>query len=155
MSKITNQVEPIIQPILTDLNFELVDIEYVKEGKDHFLRISIDKPGGVDLNDCTLASEKISKAMDEKDPIPEMYYLDVASPGAERPIKTDKDFQNAVTQPVFVSLYMPIESEKEWLGILQEVNETTIVLEVKIKANTKTIEIPRDKIAKARHAVMI
>ena len=83
MSKITEQVEVIVKPIMEDLNFELVDVEYVKEGRDHFLRISIDKEGGVDLNDCTLASEKISEAMDANDPIPEMYYLDVASPGAE------------------------------------------------------------------------
>lgn len=61
MSKITEQVEALIQPVLNDLNFELVDIEYVKEGKDHFLRISIDKEGGVDLNDCTIASEKLVK----------------------------------------------------------------------------------------------
>lgn len=64
MSKITEQVEVIVKPIMEDLNFELVDVEYVKEGRDHFLRISIDKEGGVDLNDCTLASEKISEAMD-------------------------------------------------------------------------------------------
>ena len=127
MSKITEQVEVIVKPIMEDLNFELVDVEYVKEGRDHFLRISIDKEGGVDLNDCTLASEKISEAMDANDPIPE----------------------------IFVSLYVPIEGEKEWLGILQEVNNETIVVQVKIKARTKDIEIPRDKIAKARHAVMI
>lgn len=155
MSKITEQVEVIVKPIMEDLNFELVDVEYVKEGRDHFLRISIDKEGGVDLNDCTLASEKISEAMDANDPIPEMYYLDVASPGAERPIKKEQDFQNAITKPVFVSLYVPIEGEKEWLGILQEVNNETIVVQVKIKARKKDIEIPRDKIAKARHAVMI
>ncbi|HDH4180760.1 TPA: ribosome maturation factor RimP [Staphylococcus aureus] len=155
MSKITEQVEVIVKPIMEDLNFELVDVEYVKEGRDHFLRISIDKEGGVDLNDCTLASEKISEAMDANDPIPEMYYLDVASPGAERPIKKEQDFQNAITKPVFVSLYVPIEGEKEWLGILQEVNNETIVVQVKIKARTKDIGIPRDKIAKARHAVMI
>ena len=155
MSIVTEQVESIIQPILDDLKFELVEIEYVKEGKDRFLRISIDKEGGVDLNDCTLASEKISEAMDENDPIPEMYYLDVASPGAERPIKKDKDFHNAVTQPVFISLYAPIEGEKEWLGILQSVDDDNIVMEVKEKSKTKQIEIPRNKIAKARHAVMI
>ena len=155
MSKITEQVEALIQPVLNDLDFELVDIEYVKEGKDHFLRISIDKEGGVDLNDCTLASEKISEAMDENDPIPEMYYLDVASPGAERPIKKEKDFQNAVSQPIFVSLYAPIEGDKEWLGILKSVDEENIVMEVKEKSKTKEIEIPRNKIAKARYAVMI
>ncbi|EKU50483.1 ribosome maturation factor RimP [Staphylococcus massiliensis] len=155
MSKVTEKVETIIQPVLDELNYDLVEVEFVKEGKDHFLRISIDKPGGVDLNDCTLASEKISEVMDEEDPIPEMYYLDVASPGAERPIKKEKEYQNAVTQPIFVSLYAPIDGSKEYLGILKSVDEDTIVMEIKVKSNTKDIEIPRNKIAKARHAVMI
>lgn len=155
MSKITEQIEAIIQPVLDDLNFELVDIEFTKEGKDHFLRISIDKEGGVDLNDCTLASEKISEVMDEEDPIEQMYYLDVASPGAERPIKDDKAFKNAVDQPIFVSLYAPVEGGKEWLGILKSVTDETIEMEVQIKSKKKKVEIPRNKIAKARHAVLI
>ena len=155
MSKITEQIEEIIQPVLDDLNFELVDIEFAKEGKDRFLRISIDKEGGVDLNDCTLASEKISEAMDEADPIEQMYYLDVASPGAERPIKDDKAFRNAVDQPVFVSLYAPIEGEKEWLGVLKSVDDEHIVMQVQVKEKKKEVEIPRNKIAKARHAVML
>lgn len=104
MSKITEEVETLIQPVLEALNYELVEVEFVKEGKDHFLRVSIDKEGGVDLNDCTLASEKISEVMDEHDPIKEMYYLDVASPGAERPIKKEQDYQKAIQQPIFVSL---------------------------------------------------
>ena len=140
MSKITEEVETIITPILDDLNFELVDVEYAKEGKDRFLRISIDKEGGVDLNDCTLASEKISEAMDQNDPIPEMYYLDVASPGAERPLKKEKDYQNAIEQPVFVSLYAPIEGDKEWLGILKSVDDDTITMEVKEKSKKKNLE---------------
>ena len=78
--------------------------------------------------------------MDENDPIPEMYYLDVASPGAERPIKKDKDFQNAVSQPIFVSLYAPIEGDKEWLGILKSVDEDNIVMEVKEKSKPKKLK---------------
>ncbi|NJH68758.1 ribosome maturation factor RimP [Staphylococcus agnetis] len=155
MSKVTEQVETLIQPVLEALNYDLVDVEFAKEGRDHYLRISIDKPGGVDLNDCTIASEKISEVMDEHDPISEAYFLDVASPGAERPIKKEKDFQNAVFKPVFVSLYAPIEGEKEWLGILKQVSDTDITIEVKVKAKSKDITIPRDKIAKARHAVML
>lgn len=155
MSKVTEQVETLIQPVLEALNYDLVDVEFAKEGRDHYLRISIDKPGGVDLNDCTLASEKISEVMDEHDPISEAYYLDVASPGAERPIKKEKDFQNAVSKPVFVSLYAPVEGEKEWLGILKDVTDTEITIEVKMKAKSKNITILRDKIAKARHAVML
>ena len=127
MSKITEEVETIITPILDDLNFELVDVEYAKEGKDRFFFFFIDKEGGVD----------------------------VASPGAERPLKKEKDYQNAIEQPIFVSLYAPIEGDKEWLGILKSVDDDTITMEVKEKAKKKTIEIPRNKIAKARHAVMI
>lgn len=155
MSKIAEKVEPLIQPVLEELNFELVDIEFTKEGKDHFLRVSIDKPGGVDLNDCTVASEKISEVMDEEDPIAQAYYLDVSSPGAERPIKKEQDFQNAVNQPIYVSLYAPIEGEKEWLGILEAVEKDSITMQVKEKSKKRSIEIPRDKIAKARHAVML
>ena len=155
MSKIAEKVEPLIQPVLEELNFELVDIEFTKEGKDHFLRVSIDKPGGVGLNACTVASEKISEVMDEEDPIAQAYYLDVSSPGAERPIKKEQDFQNAVDQPIYVSLYAPIEGEKEWLGILEAVEKDTITMQVKEKAKKRSIEIPRDKIAKARHAVML
>ncbi|BCU52157.1 ribosome maturation factor RimP [Staphylococcus auricularis] len=155
MSKITEQVETLIQPVLDKLNFELVEVLFEKEGKDYFLRVSIDKEGGVDLNDCTLASEKISEVMDEHDPIDQMYYLDVASPGAERPIKKEKDYQNAISKPIYVSLYAPIEGAKEWLGTLQSVEDDHIVMEVKDKAKTKQVEIPKNKIAKARHAVML
>ncbi|QLK85880.1 ribosome maturation factor RimP [Staphylococcus sp. 17KM0847] len=155
MSKVTEQVETLIQPVLDELGYELVDVEFVKEGRDHYLRISIDKPGGVDLNDCTRASEHISVVMDEHDPIAQAYYLDVASPGAERPIKKEKDYQQAIDKPVFVSLYAPIEGDKEWLGTLTSVTEETIEMTVKIKAKSKIITIPREKIAKARHAVML
>ncbi|MGJ5712097.1 ribosome maturation factor RimP [Staphylococcus auricularis] len=155
MSKITEQVETLIQPVLDKLNFELVEVLFEKEGKDYFLRVSIDKEGGVDLNDCTLASEKISEVMDEHDPIDQMYYLDVASPGAERPIKKEKDYQNAISKPIYVSLYAPTEGAKEWLGTLQSVEDDHIVMEVKDKAKTKQVEIPKNKIAKARHAVML
>ncbi|ARJ51709.1 ribosome maturation factor RimP [Staphylococcus lutrae] len=155
MSKVTEQVETLIQPVLNELHFELVDVEFAKEGREHYLRVAIDKPGGVDLNDCALASERISEVMDEHDPIPQAYYLDVSSPGAERPIKNDKDFQNAVNHSIFVSLYAPIEGDKEWLGHLKEVSDEAITMEVKVKSKTKNITIPRDKIAKARHAVML
>ena len=149
MSKITEEVETIITPILDELNFELVEVEYTKEGKDHFLRISIDKEGGVNLNDCTLASEKSARQWMRMIQF-QIYYLDVASPGAERPIK--KDYHNAIDKPVFVSLYAPIEGDKKWLGILKVVDDDTITMEVKEKAKTKQIEIPRNKIAKARHS---
>ena len=148
MSKIAEKVEPLIQPVLEELNFELVDIEFTKEGKDHFLRVSIDKPGGVDLNDCTIASEKISEVMDEEDPIAQAYYLDVSSPGAERPIKKEQDFQNAVNQPIYVSLYAPIEGEKEWLGILEAVEKDTITMQVKEKSKKDLLKFQEIRLLK-------
>ena len=91
--------------------------------------------------------------MDENDPIPEMYYLDVASPGAERPIKKDKDFQNAVSQPIFVSLYAPIEGDKEWLGILKSVDEDNIVMEVKEKSKPKKLKY--QEIKSLKHVTLL
>lgn len=155
MSKVAAHVEEIIQPILEELNYELVDVEYVKEGPDFYLRIAIDKDGGVDLNDCTIASEKISEVMDNSDPIKEPYFMDVSSPGAERPLKKEKDYLNAIDQPVFISLYEPIDGDKDWLGVLKKVTEESITLEVKIKTRKKDITLPRTKIAKARRSVML
>ncbi|GGI41813.1 ribosome maturation factor RimP [Mammaliicoccus stepanovicii] len=155
MSKVAAHVEEIIQPILEELNYELVDVEYVKEGPDFYLRIAIDKDGGVDLNDCTIASEKISEVMDNSDPIKEPYFMDVSSPGAERPLKKEKDYLNAIDQPVFISLYEPIDGDKDWLGVLKDVTEESITLEVKIKTRKKDITLPRTKIAKARRSVML
>lgn len=87
MSKITDIVTELVQPILVDLHLELVDIEYVKEGKNWFLRLFIDKDTGVDIEECGLVSERLSEKLDEIDPIPHNYFLEVSSPGAERPLK--------------------------------------------------------------------
>lgn len=155
MSKVTERVEAICQPVVESLGFELVDVEYVKEGPDYYLRIAIDKPGGIDISDCALASEKISEVMDKEDPITEAYFLDVSSPGAERPLKKEKDYENAVGKHVYVKLYEPVEGDKEWIGELKEVSKDTITLSAKIKTRTKVIEIDRKRIAKIRLAVIL
>ena len=110
MSKVAAHVEEIIQPILEDLNYELVDVEYVKEGSDYYLRIAIDKDGGVDLNDCTIASEKISEVMDKEDPIKEPYFMDVSSPGAERPLKKKKTIKMQLNN-LYLSRYTNLLKE--------------------------------------------
>ncbi len=155
MSKITERVEEIVAPIVQSLGFELVDVEYVKEGPDYYLRIAIDKPGGIDIADCALASEHISEVMDKEDPITEAYFMDVSSPGAERPLKKEKDYENAVGNNIYVKLYEPIAGDKEWMGILEQYNEDFITINAKIKTRTKTIEIDRKKIAKIRRAVVL
>lgn len=155
MSKITERVEEIVAPIVESLGFELVDVEYVKEGPDYYLRIAIDKLGGIDIADCALASEHISEVMDKEDPITEAYFMDVSSPGAERPLKKEKDYENAVGNNIYVKLYEPIAGDKEWIGILEQYNEEFITINAKIKTRTKTIEIDRKKIAKIRRAVVL
>ncbi|TDM04097.1 ribosome maturation factor RimP [Macrococcus carouselicus] len=155
MSKITERVEEIVEPVIKSLGFELVDVEYVKEGPDHYLRIAIDKEGGIDISDCALASEKISEVMDKEDPIADPYFMDVSSPGAERPLKKEADYAAAVGNPVYVKLYEEIGGDKEWLGELVKYDEDTVTMSVRIKTRTKEIELPRKKIAKIRRAVIL
>ena len=153
MSKVTEVVEELATPIFQELGLELVEIEYVKEGKSWFLRVYIDKDNGVDIEDCGLVSEKLSEKLDELDPIPQNYFLEVSSPGAERPLKKDKDFQKAIGKNVFIKTYEPIDGEKSFEGTLLEFDGQHVKIEMKIKTRKKTIEIPYEKVANARLAV--
>jgi ribosome maturation factor RimP len=154
MSKVTEVVEELAAPIFQELGLELVEIEYVKEGKSWFLRVYIDKDNGVDIEDCGLVSEKLSEKLDELDPIPHNYFLEVSSPGAERPLKKDKDFVKSIGQNVFIKTYEPIDGEKSFEGKLLEFDGQQLKIEVKIKTRKKTIEIPYEKVANARLAVI-
>lgn len=150
--KVTEVVEELVTPILEDLQLELVEVEYVKEGS-WFLRVYIDKETGVDIEDCGTVSEKLSEKLDEVDPIPQNYFLEVSSPGAERPLKKDKDFQQAIGKNVYIKTYEPILNEKEFEGTLMAFDGQEVTLEVKIKTRKKTVVIPYDKVAKARLAI--
>ncbi|WP_066053379.1 ribosome maturation factor RimP [Robertmurraya korlensis] len=153
MSKVIEVVEQIVEPIVNDLNLELVDIEYVKEGKSWFLRVYIDKDQGIDIEECGIVSEKLSEKLDELDPIPYNYFLEVSSPGAERPLKKQKDYEKAIGKNVHIKTYEPIDGEKTFEGVLTNFTGDTVTVEVKIKTRKKTIEIPFDKVANARLAV--
>lgn len=148
-------VGDIVRPIAEEKGFRVVDIEYVKEGKNWFLRIYIDKPGGVDLNDCAMFNELVSEQMDalEPDPIPYAYYLEVSSPGAERPLKTEEDFELAVGRYIHVSLFEPVEKNNIYEGTLKELTDDNMVLSVKDKNKTKDVELNRTNISKARLAI--
>ncbi|MDQ0253674.1 ribosome maturation factor RimP [Evansella vedderi] len=145
--------ESLVTPILEKLALELVDIEFTKEGKSWFLRVYIDREGGVDLDDCTAVSEQLSEALDKHDPIDQMYYLEVSSPGAERPLKKPQDITRAVGKNVHVTTYAPIDGEKTFEGILKDFDGETLTIEMKMKTRKKNIEIPYEKVAKARLAV--
>lgn len=152
---IKTKISEIVEPILTELDLSLFDIEYVKEGNDWFLRIYIDKDGGVDLTDCSNVSERLSEKLDEEDPIQAAYMLEVSSPGAERPLKTKSDFHAHINENIYVSLYVHIDGEKEYEGILKSLENDIVTVEYKYKHTTKQVELPFDKIAKARLAVML
>jgi ribosome maturation factor RimP len=154
MSKVTEVVEELTVPITQELGLELVDIEYVKEGKSWFLRVYIDKERGVDIEDCGLVSEKLSEKLDQLDPIPHNYFLEVSSPGAERPLKKTKDFEKAIGKNVLVKTYEPIDGEKAFEGKLLQFDGESLAIEVKIKTRKKTVEIPYEKVASARLAVI-
>jgi ribosome maturation factor RimP len=153
MSKVTETVEELVTPILTENGLELVDIEYVKEGKNWFLRVYIDKDNGIDIEECGIVSERLSEKLDALDPIPHNYFLEVSSPGAERPLKKEKDYQRAIGKNVFIKTYEPIDGEKAFEGILTDYNGETVTVEMKIKTRKKTVVLPFDKIASARLAV--
>jgi ribosome maturation factor RimP len=154
MSKVTEVVEELAQPIIQELGLELVEIEFVKEGKNWFLRVYIDKENGVDIEDCGIVSERLSEKLDELDPITHNYFLEVSSPGAERPLKKAKDFEKAIGKNVFIKTYEPIDGEKGFEGTLLEYDGELLRIEMKIKTRKKIIEIPLEKVASARLAIV-
>lgn len=154
-SNVREATETLITPILEEKNFQLVDIEYVKEGQDWFLRVYIDKDGGITIDECGLVSGLLSEKLDEVDLIPGNYFLEVSSPGVERPLKTKKDFMGSLGKNIYVTLYVQIDGEKAYEGILKSFENDIAMIEYKIKTRRKTVEIPYDKIAKARLAVVL
>ncbi|HET6872250.1 MAG TPA: ribosome maturation factor RimP [Sporolactobacillaceae bacterium] len=151
--KIVELTKELCLPILDALDLEFVDAEYVKEGKNMFLRVFIDSPMGVDLDMCSRVSERLSEVLDEVDPIKDPYFLEVSSPGAERPLKNVSDYHKSVGKNVRLTTYEPIEKEKVFEGELLAVNEDHLIVNVRRKTQTKAIKIPFDKIASARLAV--
>ncbi|MFD2657164.1 ribosome maturation factor RimP [Gracilibacillus thailandensis] len=152
-NKIVQQTEELVQPILDELSLELVDIVYEKEGPNWFLRVYIDKDGGVDIEECGQVSERLSSELDDKDPISEAYFLEVSSPGVERPLKKEADFKQHIGKHVYVKLYEPIAGEKEFTGDLVDFKDGYATIQYKEKTVQKEVEIPFAKIAKARLAV--
>jgi ribosome maturation factor RimP len=153
VSKVIDTVGQLVTPIVDEMGLELVDIEYVKEGKDWFLRVFIDKPAGIDIEECGLVSEKLSEKLDEVDPITQNYFLEVSSPGAERPLKKKQDYEKAIGKNVFIKTYEPLNGEKQFEGVLAEFDGSNVTVEIKIKTRKKLVSIPYEKIANARLAV--
>ncbi|ANU10555.1 hypothetical protein A1A1_01103 [Planococcus antarcticus DSM 14505] len=154
MSKITEQIEQIVQPITSELALELVDVEFLKEGRNWFLRVYVDNPEApIDIDQCALVSEKLSEILDQLDPIEQNYFLEVSSPGAERPLKKEKDFEKAIGKFIYVKTYEPVEDAKEFEGYLKSYDDEQVEIEIKIKTRRKIINIAKEKIAVIRLAI--
>lgn len=153
MSSVVETVTDLVKPILDEHGFYLYDVEFVKEGKSWYLRVYIDKKGGITLNDCALVSDQLSEALDETDPIPQAYFLEVSSPGAERPLKNESDYQNAVGEYIHVSLYQQINGKKVYEGTLTNLSEKELTLDYLDKTRHRQVTIDRSKVAQARLAI--
>lgn len=123
------KVEAYLLPLMEENNFELVDVEYVKEAGNWYLRAYIDKPGGFTVDDCELVSRKLGEWLDKEDFIPDSYILEVSSPGLGRPLKKDKDFKRSMGEQVEVKLYRAVDRQKEFSGALKAYDAKTVTIE--------------------------
>ena len=124
------KTEELLLPIVEEHGFELVDVEYVKEGGTWYLRAYIDKPGGIAVDDCEVVSRAFSDILDEKDYIEDTYIFEVSSPGLGRPLKKEKDFVRSMGEEVEVRTYRAIDRQKEIIGILKGYDKDTVTIEM-------------------------
>lgn len=123
------KTEELAGPLIEENKFELVDVEYVKEGSNWYLRVYIDKPGGINIDDCELISRALSDKLDEKDFISDAYILEVSSPGLGRPLKKDKDFNRSIGERIEIKLFKSIDKQKEFEGILKSFDKNNVTIE--------------------------
>lgn len=143
-------IEELVLPITKEHNIEIVDVEYVKEAGEYYLRIFIDKDGGVSLNDCEVVTRALNPILDEKDPIKENYFLEVSSPGLDRPLKKEKDFIRYAGRDVEVKLYKHINKLKHFEAELVELVDNKIV---KLIVDGEEMEFDKKDIALIRLAI--
>lgn len=123
------RTEELITPILERMQFELVDVEYVKEGGTWYLRAYIDKEGGITVNDCEAVAREMNELLDREDFVEESYVFEVSSPGLLRPLKKEKDYIRSMGKAVELHTYRAINREKEFYGILSAYDESTVTIE--------------------------
>lgn len=148
MSKkdILSSVKRLGEELTNQLGYELVDVEYLKERGGYFLRVYIHKPGGVNLDDCQAMSEKLGEKLDELDLIDKAYYLEVSSPGLDRPLKTDKDLDRNLGKEVEVHLYQAVDGTKKFEGNLETYDDSAIY----IRTADREYRFPRDGVSLVR-----
>ena len=147
---IESAIEELVSPIVDDKGFEIVDIEYVKEAGEYYLRIFLDKEGGISLNDCEAVSRELSEILDVKDPIKDNYFLEVSSPGLDRPLKKDKDFVRYQGRDVEIKLYKPLNGSKQFEGELVGLNEDKNIV---VMIDDNEVEFNKKDVALVRLAI--
>ena len=147
-TEIEKKCEELVQPIVDAHQFELVDVEYVKEGSNYYLRVFADKEGGINIDDCVTISRELEVKLDADDFIEDAYILEVSSPGLGRPLKKDKDLKRSIGSDVEVKLYKAIDKQKEFEGQLVAFDENTITIQ-----NDQEIIFNRNDIALIRLAL--
>lgn len=125
---IETKTEELVLPIIEANNFELVDVEYVKEGANWYLRVYADKEGGIAIDDCVLISRSLEEKLDAEDFIEDAYILEVSSPGLGRPLKKEKDFKRNLGEEVEIRTYRAIDRQKEFVGILKSYDDNTVTI---------------------------
>lgn len=144
--KITEIVAGFAKPVVESLGCELWDVEYVREGSDYFLRLYIDKEGGVDISDCEKISRAVDPILDEKDPIADSYHFEVCSAGLERALKRPGDFERFMNSPIMIKLYRPRNGLKEIPGILRGYENGRVTAE----CGKETITFEKSEVALVR-----
>ena len=148
MANIEEKVENLIHKTIEDLGYELYDVIYEKEAQDYYLRIFIDTPKGISLEDCEKVNDAINDMLDEANYIKDQYFLEVSSPGIERVLRKDKHLQANLGNEIVCHLFKAIEKEKQIEGVLQEFDQNRLILQVEDKE--ESIEIERKNIAKMK-----
>ena len=144
--KVTELVASFAEPIVKQHGCELWDVEYVREGSEYFLRLYLDKEGGVDINDCEAISRAVDPILDEKDPIQGSYHFEVCSAGLERALKRPSDFEQFMGSPIMVKLYRPRNGLKEIPGILRGYEDGKVTVE----AGKETVTFEKSEVALVR-----
>ena len=147
-----SRTEALIMPIIEEMNFELVDVEYVKEGGTWYLRAYIDKEGGITVNDCEAVARQMNEILDAEDFIPDSYVFEVSSPGLGRPLKKEKDYIRNLDKEVEIRTYRAINKCKEFYGILKEYDADSVTIQTE---EQEVLKFQKNEIALIRQAVTV
>ena len=145
------KLETMLRPVVEDMGYEIVDVEFVKEGPNWYLRVFVDKEGGVSIDDCELISKALEKILDENDPIEQAYFLEISSPGIDRPLKRKEDFIKFNGEGIDIKLYKPFEGSKEYTGRLKAYDDDGTVT---IETEEKEVSFAKKDVASVRLAVI-